>query len=50
MKSLFKCFIKNGVDAAIDYYEIQIDEGAIISYFHGNPIVFVVTLQLSADS
>ncbi|XP_021747111.1 uncharacterized protein LOC110712961 [Chenopodium quinoa] len=49
-EKLIQCLIKNGVDAAIDYYEIQIDEGANISYFHGNPIVFDVTLQLSADS
>uniref|UniRef100_A0A803MZF7 Reverse transcriptase zinc-binding domain-containing protein n=1 Tax=Chenopodium quinoa TaxID=63459 RepID=A0A803MZF7_CHEQI len=49
-EKLIQCFIKNEIVAVIiDYYDIQIDEGAIVSYEHGNPIVFDVTLQLSAD-
>ena len=47
---MVQCFIKDGVNAMIDEYKVQVDEGAVIELLQLNPIVLYINLQLSTDS
>ncbi|XP_021726393.1 uncharacterized protein LOC110693546 [Chenopodium quinoa] len=47
---IVKCFIKKGVDKLIDYYEVQINEGAVLKLRKGKVNIFDVYLQLNNES